>query len=196
MTGSIYGYTTAYRFTLPDYNVVGWHTYEYRNWQALDALLNSFVQLLNFKGVWANSTAYAINDIAADSSDGLLYKSTANHTSPATGSFSAARTATPGQWVAVDQSAFDATSNRLMKRLEKMFREAQAINANANRAYSLAVASITQAAASATLAARSANDARTAATSATQMLNSEKRVRRLVRTFNPANIAFYSQVFS
>ena len=196
MVGSIYGYTTAYRFTLIDYNVQGWHTYEYNNWRAVDALLNSFVSLLNFRGMWANNTTYALNDLAADPDDSLLYKATAGHTSPTTGSFSAARAASPGQWVAIDQTAFNATSNRLMKRLRHMFQEANAINANASRAYNLAVASITAAAASATLAATAANNARTAASQATALLNSEKRVRRLVRTFNPANIAFYSQVFS
>lgn len=196
MTGSIYGYTTAYRFTLVDYNVMGWHSYEYDNWRALDALLNSFVQLLNFTGVWQNSKTYALNDLAADSTDSLIYKSTLVHTSPSAGSFSAYRAANPSHWTAIDQSAFDATSNRLMKRLNHMQREAAAINANAQRIYLQSIESVSAAAGSASQAAISATQARAATNSALLILDQAKRTQRLVSTFNPANIAFYSQVFS
>lgn len=196
MTGSIYGYTSAYRFKLVDYNVAGWHTYEYENWRALDALLNSFVQLLNFTGIWQNSTPYAINDLAADITDGLVYKALSAHTSAATGSFSADRTATPGRWTAIDQSAFDATSNRLMRRLRKMQQEAGAINANASRAYLLAVDAISRATTSANSAAISELNARSAVNSAIIVQDQAKKAQRLINTFNPANIAFYSQVFS
>lgn len=196
MVGSIYGYTSAYRFTLVDYNVQGWHTYEYRNWQAVDALLNSFVQLLNFKGVWQNNTTYAINDIAADSSDSLLYKSTAAHTSPTTGSFSAARSASPGQWTTVDQSAFDATSNKLMRRVLKLFSETQAMNANTRFTYLLGLANATATTKSASLANAYSIQAQAAANGSQLVQDQMKRTQRKIKTFNPANMAFYSQVFS
>lgn len=196
MTGSIYGYTAAYRFKLVDYNVAGWHTYEYENWRALDALLNSFVQLLNFTGVWQNSTVYAVNDLAADITNGLLYKANNAHTSAATGSFSDDRTAVPANWTAIDQSAFDATSNRLMRRLRKMQQEANAINANANRAYLLAIDAVSRANTSANAAAISELNARSAVNSAVIVQDQAKKTQRLINTFNPANIAFYSQVFS
>lgn len=196
MTGSIRGYTTSYRFIMPDYNVQGWHTYEYKNWQAIDALLNSFVQLLNFKGVWENSTPYILNDIAADSSDGLLYKCLVGNTSPATGSFLSYRTANPSHWTTVDQTAFDATSNRLMKRLRKMQQEANAINANAVRAYNMALVSVSAAAASAVEAQKSYIQTRLLVNIALTVQNEGNIIRKQLRAFNPANIAFYSQVYS
>lgn len=196
MTGSIRGYTASYRFIMPDYNVQGWHTYEYNNWKAVDALLNSFVQLLNFKGMWANSTPYIVNDIAADESDGLLYKCLVGHTSAASGSFSSYRTANPTHWTTVDQTAFDASSNRLMKRLRHMQQEANAINANAVRAYNLAVGSIAEAAAQAALSGVRATASQAALQSTQLVIGMTKRTERRLKDFNPANSAFYSQVFS
>lgn len=196
MTGSIYGYTAAYRFKLVDFNVAGWHTYEYENWRALDALLNSFVQLLNFQGVWQNATAYAANDVVADITDGLLYKANQSHISAASGAFSTDRTANPAYWSTVDQSAFDATSNRLMRRLRKMQQEAGAINANANRAYLMSIDGISRAAASASNAAISEYNAKASANAALVVQDQAKKAQRLINTFNPANIAFYSQIFS
>lgn len=196
MTGSIYGYTSAYRFKLVDFNVAGWHTYEYENWRALDALLNSFVQLLNFKGVWQNNEPYAANDIVADITDGLLYKANSSHTSAAAGTFAADRIANPSYWSTVDQSAFDATSNRLMRRLRKMQQEAGAINANANRAYLMSIDGISRAATSANNAAISEYNAKASANSALIVQDQAKKAQRLINNFNPANIAFYSQVFS
>lgn len=196
MTGSIYGYTSAYRFKLVDYNVQGWHTYEYENWRALDALLNSFVQLLNFTGVWLNNTPYVLNDLAVDITNGLIYKATSGHTSAASGSFSDARTASPALWTAIDQSAFDATSNRLMKRLRKMQQEANAISANAIRAYNMAITSVDAAATSALQAEKSYVQTRMLVNSALVVQNEGNIIRKQLRAFNPANIAFYSQVYS
>lgn len=196
MTGSIYGYTAQYRLVLPEYNTPGWHTYEYNNWRSVDALLNSFVSLLNYTGMWANAASYSVNDLAADSSDSLIYKCNIQHTSAAAGAFSTDRTNNPTYWTAVDQSAFDASSNRLMKRLRTMQREAAAINSNAIRIYQSVITSVTQAANSASTAARSANDAQAARNSTMVVLDQAKKTQRLVNTFNPANIAFYSQVFS
>jgi hypothetical protein len=195
MVGSIYGYTNVYRFTLVDYNVAGWHTYEYKNWRSLDVLLNSFVSLLNYKGIWENSTTYVVNDLAGDETDSLLYKCLVGNTSPAAGSFSAYRATNPTHWSAVDQSAFDATSNRLMKKLQKMFQEVGAVNANARMAYLLALQSITSAAASASAAALSETRARATAQQSLIVYDQAKRAIKLINTFNPANIAFYSQVF-
>lgn len=195
MVGSIFGYTNIYRFTLVDYNVAGWHTYEYKNWRSLDALLNSFVSLLNYKGIWENSTTYIVNDLAADETDSLIYKCLIGNTSPAAGSFSAYRVANPTHWTAVDQSAFDATSNRLMKKLQKMFQEVGAMNASARTAYLLALQSISQAMTSADSAAASEVRARATAQQSLIVYDQARRAIKLINTFNPANIAFYSQVF-
>ena len=47
---------------------------------------------------WAISTAYAIGARARDTTDNTRWKCAVAHTSPGTGTFAAARTATPGQW--------------------------------------------------------------------------------------------------
>lgn len=199
MVGSIYGYTSTYRFKLVDYNVAGWHQYEYKNWRALDALLDTYFRVLNFQGEWENSFSYTANDIVSDPdagvSDPKLYKSSTTHTSPATGTFADYRTANPGVWSAVDQTVFDAASNRVMKRLSHMMREANAINSNARQAYLLSVEAIASAAASAAAAAQSETTARGTAQQALVIQDQARRAQRLINQFNPANIAFYGQVF-
>ena len=49
--------------------------------------------------VWSVSTPYAIGARALDDTDNTRWKATSAHTSPASGTFAAARTATPGRWV-------------------------------------------------------------------------------------------------
>jgi hypothetical protein len=53
---------------------------------------------------WANSTVYALNAVAKDPVDNSYWKATSAHTSAATGTFAAARTATPGLWVSTAAS--------------------------------------------------------------------------------------------
>jgi len=48
---------------------------------------------------WATSTAYAISDVRRDTVDGLNYRCVTAHTSAASGTFSADRTANPSYWV-------------------------------------------------------------------------------------------------
>jgi hypothetical protein len=56
---------------------------------------------------WLVSTAYAVNARARDPADGSRWKCLAAHTSPGTGTFAAARGATPGQWT-IDTAADDS----------------------------------------------------------------------------------------
>jgi hypothetical protein len=53
---------------------------------------------------WANNTAYALNAKVYDPATGFFWNATAAHTSPATGTFAAARAATPGRWVDTNAS--------------------------------------------------------------------------------------------
>ena len=58
---------------------------------------------------WTTSTLYAINDKRKDPDDGTRWKCLVGHTSPATGTFAAARAASPSQWtldVAADGISF------------------------------------------------------------------------------------------
>jgi hypothetical protein len=58
--------------------------------------------------VWAVSTAYAVGARARDATDNSDWKCAIAHTSPGTGTFAAARTASPGQWVS--DSATDSVT--------------------------------------------------------------------------------------
>ena len=57
---------------------------------------------------WAVSTAYVVGDRRVDTADASIWKCAVAHTSPGTGTFAAARTASPLTW-AID-SASDAVS--------------------------------------------------------------------------------------
>lgn len=199
MTGSIYGYTSAVRFKLINYNSAGWHQYEYQNWRALDALLDTYFRVLNFQGEWDNAVAYSANDLASDpdagTTDPKLYRALLTHTSAAAGTFAADRLANPTYWEAVDQSIFDASSNRLIVKLRKQLQDAHGIVAAARQAHLLSIESVTAAANSADAAAVSAMQARGTAQQALVIQDQARRAQRLINQFNPANIAFYGQVF-
>jgi len=53
---------------------------------------------------WANNVAYALNAKVYDPLTGFFWNATAAHTSPTTGTFAAARAATPGRWVDANAS--------------------------------------------------------------------------------------------
>lgn len=96
---ALFGLTTNYNFKLIDFDIATWHDDEYDNWRAVDALLKTFIAAPNFEGVWANSIAYTVGQLVADSVDGNVYECLVGHTSAATPTlFSADRTANPSYW--------------------------------------------------------------------------------------------------
>ena len=196
MVGSIYGYTAAYRFTLVDYNVAGWHTYEYKNWRSVDALLNSFVTLLNYTGMWDYNVSYTATQLAADEQDSLLYKCLIPHVSPASGTFAAHRAANPTYWTAIDQTVFDAVSVRLLKRANRLNQEASARLAQGMFNFARVEDAIADAQTAAGQAIGAATNIRSVAGLTLQTLDTFRHTKKIVNGFNPANIAFYSQVFS
>lgn len=69
------------------------------NFDILDATVSSYYALPNFQGIWQNATAYAVNDLAVDSSSGIIYKVLVAHTSasiPTT--FAEDRADNPSYW--------------------------------------------------------------------------------------------------
>lgn len=82
-----------------NYDFPRWHTAEWENWDAVDALLNAS-GVINVKGVWANSTAYVIGNRLIDAELGTIWQCAVNHTSAATGLFAADRTTNPSYWTA------------------------------------------------------------------------------------------------
>lgn len=92
-------FTTNYNIELIDFDTAPWHDKEHSNWKLIDAAIGAFVTLPNLKGVWTNSTAFIIGDLAVDGVDGKIYEVLVAHTSAATPTlFSADRTANPTFW--------------------------------------------------------------------------------------------------
>lgn len=98
MVGPVAGYTPTYNFAKVRYDVVGWSTLEHNNWALLDALLGLIAGLPGVRGTWANSTSYAVGDRVVDSEEGGVYRCVVAHTSAASGTFEADRTANPTYW--------------------------------------------------------------------------------------------------
>ena len=95
---SVFAYTAKYRFKLVDFDSSPWHEDEYDNWRVLDAALFAFLGTTGIVGQWANSTAYTVGQRVVDGDDGFIYECLVGHTSAASGTFSADRTANPTYW--------------------------------------------------------------------------------------------------
>jgi len=91
-------YTTYQQLEIPVYDVPGWHQYIDRNFHAIDGYMYLLTGVTNIRGVWKNNTVYHVADHLVDHVDGTVYKCLVQHTSPATGTFQAYRTANPGHW--------------------------------------------------------------------------------------------------
>lgn len=96
MTGAISAKTKNFGLNLINFDFPRWSTYDWQNWQVVDAALALTTSAI--KGPWANSTAYAIGDRLVDTDLGTLWVCKVAHTSPATGLFGDSRTANPTYW--------------------------------------------------------------------------------------------------
>ncbi len=111
--------TTYYGFALPNFNLTTWHDELNGNFTQIDTLLYNILGMSVSSGNWANSTTYTVDDIAFDNVTFEMYRCLVGHTSPATGTFSAARIATPTEWVLVDigltiRGAWAATTDYIL----------------------------------------------------------------------------------
>ena len=95
---AINSYTNNFRFSLINYNVSPWHSYEWQNWQSLDAVLGTYFPALDLQGVWKNSTVVTAGQSWVDSAAGQVFVCAVNHTTAATGTFLDERTANPTYW--------------------------------------------------------------------------------------------------
>ena len=98
MVGLVESYTIRYNFAKVRFDTVGWHSIEHDNWTLLDALLSTVSGLTPSKGVWRNSTAYAVGDRIVESETGIGYVCLVANTSSAVGLFAAERVAFPTYW--------------------------------------------------------------------------------------------------
>ena len=80
--GPLAGRTLNYNLHLVNFDWVTWHNYEWDNWVAVDALLQTAIGYLNIKGIWQPTTEYLANQAVYDPDDiSMLYKCTTTHTS-------------------------------------------------------------------------------------------------------------------
>lgn len=97
MSGAIKRQTTNFGFNIINYDFPRWHTFEWQNWDVVDAVLAA-AGLTSVRGVWANSTQYIIGDRVIDDTDNTIWLCGVNHTSAASGTFFEDRTANPTYW--------------------------------------------------------------------------------------------------
>lgn len=97
--GALKRQTKNFLFNIINFNFARWHGYEHENWDLLDAILSVYVTSGGLKGIWKNSTSYAISDRVIDSEDSSLWLNLVSHTSAATPTtFAADRAANPTYW--------------------------------------------------------------------------------------------------
>lgn len=92
---AIYGYTQNYKLIKPKYDTDTWHDYEYNNLDTIDAVLSSIFASGNWKGFWANNTAYAVGDVVIDKGESQMYQVLVTHTTDVGSTFYQYRTANP-----------------------------------------------------------------------------------------------------
>lgn len=91
--------TPNYDLNLPDFDTKRYQDYVNNNMRIIDALLAKYIAVLNVRGVWENSTVYAVDEVVVDSVEGQLYRCLSEHTSASAPTiFSADRTAKPNVW--------------------------------------------------------------------------------------------------
>ena len=98
MVANIRGYTPNYQFKLINFDTPRWHTLEYANWIQVDTILSA-AGVPHIRGVWLNATAYTTGDRVLDPETGDIWRCDVTHTSAATGTFEADRTAHPTYWL-------------------------------------------------------------------------------------------------
>ena len=79
----------------PVANEVGWDDNMNSNLDIVDAFVRQFMNIPGFQGVWTNNHAYAVGQNALDAQTSGVFGCLVAHTSAATGTFGADRTAVP-----------------------------------------------------------------------------------------------------
>lgn len=111
------------------------------NFRVIDAVMSRYIAIFGVKGVWKNSTLYAVTDVAVDGVLGSLWKCLVAHSSPgAPVTFLASRTAHPDYW-------------------EEIVNASQTVTEEEQALLDAAVAAAAASAASATASSTSATDA-------------------------------------
>jgi len=148
----------------PAYDEAGWADTMNDNLDAIDAAIATSIFFTGYRGAWLLNTLYRVNDVAVDAVLNEIYLCAVEHTSPGTGTFLAARTATPANWATLTTSAAYAAAARVSSQLAQaaeVSATTQATNAliQAGAALTQAINAQSFASASAASAAGSAGSA-------------------------------------
>lgn len=95
------GSTDNYGLAKPEFNQVTWHDQVNGNFDLLDSILFSITGLSGFLGAWENATDYVEGDRVVDLDDASIWQCAVDHTSAATGTMEADRTANPTFWISI-----------------------------------------------------------------------------------------------
>ena len=98
-------YTDYFNLPKPAFGSSNWHTDMYAMIDSVDALLSTFIAFADMQGAWTVSTAYTVGQTVLDQDVPALYECLVAHTSAASGTFSADRTANPTYWQVSPYSA-------------------------------------------------------------------------------------------
>ena len=93
--------TTNFNLNLIDFDKIPWHGDDHDNWHIVDALLARHLSISSVQGVWKNALAVTVGNRYIDDVSDTIWEVLVAHTTPSTGLFSAARTATPANWQSI-----------------------------------------------------------------------------------------------
>jgi len=93
--------TSNFKFNLTDFDKIPWHTELHNNFHIMDALMARFLAISLVQGAWENALAVTVGDRYIDTDEDTIYEVLVAHTTPSTGIFAAARTASSSQWQSV-----------------------------------------------------------------------------------------------
>lgn len=99
-SGAVKRKTPTFGLNIINYDFPRWHTFDWQNWDTLDAVLKA-ANLTAVKGIWQNNTSYLVGDRVVDDASSSIWICSVAHTSAASGTFEADRIANPTYWASV-----------------------------------------------------------------------------------------------
>jgi hypothetical protein len=93
--------TSNFKFNLTDFDKIPWHTELHNNFHIMDALIARYIAISLIQGAWENALAVTVGDRYIDVDSDTIWEVLVAHTTPSTGTFAAARTATSSNWQSI-----------------------------------------------------------------------------------------------
>ena len=99
-SGAIKRKTANFGLNIINYDFPRWHTFDWQNWETLDAVLSA-AGLTAVRCIWENNTAYAVGERVVDNASSSIWICSVAHTSAISGTFGDDRLAHPTYWRAI-----------------------------------------------------------------------------------------------